>query len=118
EQGVFLSKTWRMHRDVCGFISDKIYAGRLDSHRDCDRQSTVAGTGLRWLRAEHTGNTTNSIEEAELIAKEIAGLMSTPWTNRYGHEHPLTATDFMVVAPYNHQVHTIRDRLAIDTHTR
>lgn len=70
-RGVFLSETHRMHPDVCGFISEQIYQGRLGSHPECRRQSTVAGTGLRWLRAEHNGNTASSVEEAELIADEI-----------------------------------------------
>ena len=29
DRGVFLSTTWRMHPDVCDFISDQIYEGRL-----------------------------------------------------------------------------------------
>lgn len=111
-RGVFLSKTWRMHNDVCGFISDEIYGGRLVSHPDCRRQTTVAGTGLRWLRAAHRGNSTQSPEEADLIVAEIAKLIGTPWTNQKGEVKPLTVKDFMVVAPYNDQVHTIRDRLA------
>ena len=118
DRGVFLSTTWRMHRDVCRFISDEIYEGRLTSHPDCARQTTVAGTGLRWLRAAHQGNSTRSCEEAELIAAEIARLIGTEWTDKKGNQRPLTATDFMVVAPYNDQVHTIRDRLADDTRTR
>jgi uncharacterized protein len=114
DRGVFLSKTWRMHDDVCGFISDEIYGGHLGSHPDCKQQTTVAGTGLRRLRADHRGNSTQSPEEAELIAAEIAGLIGTPWTNQKGKVNRLTVKDFMVVAPYNDQVHTIRDRLATD----
>jgi uncharacterized protein len=112
DRGVFLSETRRMHPDVCGFISQQIYDGRLHSHRDCCGQSTVAGTGLRWLRAEHHGNATASTEEAELIAGELTRLIGTEWINHTGTAQPLRASDFMVVAPYNDQVHTIRDRLS------
>ncbi|PIJ37778.1 hypothetical protein BMW24_001305 [Mycobacterium heckeshornense] len=116
-RGVFLSQTWRMHDDVCSFISEQIYGGRLISHPSCAQQTTVLGTGLRWLAANHRGNSTRSPEEADLIAAEIGRLIGTPWTNQKGEEKPLTAVDFMVVAPYNDQVRCIRDRLARDAHT-
>lgn len=91
--------------------------GRLISHPSCAQQTTVLGTGLRWLAANHRGNSTRSPEEADLIAAEIGRLIGTPWTNQKGEEKPLTAVDFMVVAPYNDQVRCIRDRLARDAHT-
>ncbi len=116
-RGVFLSETRRMHPDVCEFISEQIYGGRLGSHSDCSRQSTVAGTGLRWLRAEHHDNTTCSAEEAELIADEIGRLIGTKWTDREGVVKPLATGDFMVVAPYNDQVHMVRGRLDSDPRT-
>jgi uncharacterized protein len=117
DRGVFLSETRRMHPDVCGFISQEIYEGRLHSHADCLRQTTVGETGLRWLRAEHHGNATASVGEAELIASELARLVGTEWTDQHGVAKPLLASDFMVVAPYNDQVHTIRERLGRDPRT-
>ncbi|MGV9709995.1 TM0106 family RecB-like putative nuclease [Gordonia sp. NPDC003424] len=114
DRGVFLQQTRRMHPALAGFISEQIYDGRLISYVDCARQSTVAGTGLRWLRAEHEGNRTSSVEEAELIAVELSTLIGTDWTNHNGDTRPLQATDFMVVAPFNDQVNTIRARLAQD----
>jgi uncharacterized protein len=117
DRGVFLSEIRRMHSDVCGFISEQIYEGRLHSHADCLRQTTVAGTGLRWLRAAHDGNATASVEEAELIAGELARLIGTEWTDQHGVAKPLLASDFMVVAPYNDQVDTIRERLGRDPRT-
>ena len=65
ECGVFLTETWRMHPDVCTFISDEIYEGRLHSNPSCAQQNTVLGTGLRWLPAAHEGNSTQSSQEAE-----------------------------------------------------
>ncbi len=50
DRGVFLKETRRMHPDVCRFISDRIYGGRLESFADCARQTPTVGTGLRWLR--------------------------------------------------------------------
>jgi superfamily I DNA and/or RNA helicase len=116
-RGVFISQTWRMHPDVCGFISEEIYEGRLTSHPDCTRQTTAAGTGLRWFRADHHGNSTASAEEAELIADELCRLIGTTWTNKDGEQHTLKNCDFMVVAPYNDQVNVIRTRLQQDSRT-
>ncbi|MEW2481735.1 TM0106 family RecB-like putative nuclease [Mycobacterium sp. NPDC049093] len=114
DRGVFLSTTWRMHPDVCAFISEQIYEGRLTYHPNCARQSTTAGTGLRWIAAAHDGNTTSSMEEADLIAAQLLQLIGTTWVNFDGAEKELTVTDFMVVAPYNDQVRAIRERLAAD----
>ncbi|OBK86373.1 hypothetical protein A5648_05880 [Mycolicibacter sinensis] len=117
DRGVFLSKTFRMHPDVCRFISDEIYSGRLTHDVSCEQQRTVAGTGLRWMRAEHRGNSTSSMEEAELIATEIARLVGTTWTDEEADEKSLTVDDFMVVAPFNDQVRMIRERLNADAST-
>lgn len=118
DRGVFLSETRRMHDDVCGFISDQIYEGKLTAHPDCKRQTTTAGTGLRWLRADHRSCRTYSVEEADLIATEIGRLVGTPWTNFDGVENALTTDDFMVVAPFNDQVRTIRGKLDSSEATR
>jgi uncharacterized protein len=118
DRGVFLAETRRMHPDVCRFISDEIYDGRLHSHPSCAHQTTELGTGLRWLRAEHEGCATESVEEAELVAAQIGELMGTKWTNHRGEIAPLTAHDFMVVAPYNDQVHLLRELLDADPLTR
>jgi len=117
ERGVFIPETWRMHPDICDFISEEIYEGRLHSHPNCRNQTTTAGTGLRWLKACHHGNSTSSTEEADMVAAVIAELMGTPWTNFKGETNPLTPDDFMVLAPYNDQVRTIRRLLDSDPRT-
>jgi predicted RecB family nuclease len=103
ERGVLLDVTWRMHPDVCSFISDVMYEGKLESHDSCAGQTTAAGTGLRWIRAEHEGRSTESPEEAALVVAKIKELLGQPWTDQHGVTRPLTAADFMVVAPYNDQ---------------
>jgi predicted RecB family nuclease len=118
DRGVFLTETRRMHPDVAGFISDEIYEGRLASHISCHGQQTEFGTGLRWIEAHHSGRSTESIEEAALVAAEIARLMGTRWTNHRGEDRPLKPDDFMVVAPYNDQVRLIRSFLDQDAVTR
>ena len=111
-QGVFLAETRRMHPDVCGFISRQIYEGRLSSHESCERQVTEFGTGLRWIRVEHSGRSTESIEECDAVSEQILEMLGTVWTNHHGETRPLRGPDFMVVAPYNDQVRLIQRRFA------
>ncbi len=118
DRGVFLTETRRMHPDVCRFISEQIYQGRLVSHPSCARQSTEFGTGLRWLEADHIDCSTESAEEAEIVAAEIRRLIGTTWTDQCGDRAPLGVDDFMVVAPYNDQVNLLRDHLQSDHRTR
>ena len=110
-RGVFLTTTRRMHPDVCEFISQEIYEGRLAAHESCAVQHTAHGTGLRWLRAEHAEHaerSTESIEEAELVSQEIRRLLGSRWTDSDGSQRDLVIGDFMVVAPYNDQVRLMR----------
>jgi uncharacterized protein len=111
DRGVFLTETWRMHPDVCRFISDEVYEGRLSSHPSCALQTTSAGTGIRYLPVEHRGNGSQSPEEAERVRAQIAELVGTPMTDQQGRTRPLTTADIMVVSPYNAQVRLLRQRL-------
>jgi uncharacterized protein len=108
-QGVFLSKTWRMHPDVCDFISRQIYEGRLTANENCIQQTTNFGTGLRWLAAQHERRSTQSPEEIDIVLAQITTMLGTPWTNQKGEVASLTPRDFMVVAPYNDQVDLIKE---------
>jgi uncharacterized protein len=114
DQGVFISETWRLHPDVCRFISQQIYEGRLTSNELCWQQSTEFGTGLRWLEARHRRRSTESPEEAEIVAAQIAEMVGTKWVNQRGESRALEPRDFMVVAPYNDQVNLLRSRFQTD----
>ena len=65
DRGLFLEHSFRMHPDVCRYISHAFYAGRLESAAPA--RPCAAGTGLRWLAVEHEGNRTSSVEEAAAI---------------------------------------------------
>lgn len=112
DRGVLLDTTWRMHPDVCGFISDVMYDGKLSSHQSCHGQTTVEGTGLRWIRAEHDGCSTESPAEAAIVAETIERLIGTEWTDQKGQARPITASDVIVVTPYNDQRRLIDRTLA------
>ncbi len=111
DQGVFISETRRMHPDVCRFISNQIYEGRLSSHESCAQQNTQFGTGLRWLEAHHEKRSTESPEEADIVVAQVTAMLDTPWINQHGESSPLRPQDFMVVAPYNDQVRLLRHAL-------
>jgi uncharacterized protein len=117
DRGVLLDVTWRMHPDVCDFVSRTMYDGRLGWEPGCARQRIdspgLSGTGLQMMRVEHEGNRGHSVEETEVIATEIAKLLhGGSYVDRDGQRHPLTLDDILVVAPYNAQVRCLRDRLA------
>ena len=118
DRGVFLTETRRMHPDICRFISDEIYESRLHSHPSCANQDTGLGTGLRWLRADHSERSTESEEEAEIVRSTVHELLGTTWTDKDGITAPITVDDIMVVAPYNDQVALIHQTLDADARTR
>ncbi|MCP4306935.1 MAG: TM0106 family RecB-like putative nuclease [bacterium] len=118
DRGVFIEETRRMHPDVCRFISDRIYEGRLSSHSGCAIQTTDAGTGLRWLGVEHEGCSTDSEEEATAVAAQVQSLLGRNWTDKDGFTRPITTADMMVVAPYNDQVRLLRRHLWADPMTQ
>jgi uncharacterized protein len=113
EQGLFLDVSWRMHPDVCAYISDNFYESRLSSAPGCALQAVrgddhLAGTGLRWLPVEHTGNRTASAQEAAAVGRLVQRLLGRGWVDEHGVERLLTPHDVLVVAPYNAHVAALR----------
>lgn len=116
-QGVFLSTTRRMHPSICEFISHQMYDGRLVADESCARQSVDGEAGLRWVRADHSGCTTSSEAEAEIVHRLVRSVIGRPWFDQHGISHTMTSADVMIVAPYNDQVDLIRKVLRTDTQT-
>jgi predicted RecB family nuclease len=117
-RGIFLPVSRRMHPDVCRFISDQVYEGRLASHPDTVRQA-VRGTrfpeaGAFWVPVQHEGNAQIASEEVEAIRASVTDLLKGTWTDKDGTTRPIRASDIIVVAPYNAQVNALRDAL-LDT---
>ena len=117
DRGIFLAKTWRMHPDVCGFVSELSYDGRLVSAAGCERQRVDApvldGTGLRYVPVEHQHNAQQAPEEAAVVARLVKTLLdgAATVTDRNGTARPLTAADILVITPYNMQVRCLRELL-------
>jgi uncharacterized protein len=117
-RGVLLTESWRMHPDVCKFVSERSYDSKLHSRARCVNRrinadtGSVTGAGLRTFPVTHGGRSQASPEEAGVIAAACRDLLvSTTVTDDEGVTRPLTARDILVVAPYNLAVRTISERV-------
>lgn len=116
DRGIFLATSRRMHPDVCAFVSEQVYEGRLDSHPDTERQR-IAGagalpeTGAHFAPVAHEGNAQEAPEEIAAIRATIERLLGATLTERDGTARPLALADIIVVAPYNAQVNALIEAL-------
>ncbi|MBI1318338.1 MAG: TM0106 family RecB-like putative nuclease [Candidatus Hydrogenedens sp.] len=118
ERGLFLEQTWRLHPEICAFISELFYDEKLLSKADCAHQRIVSegrvgGSGIRHLPVPHTGNKSFSIEEADATAQLVNDILASTatWIDRAGDEQELTLDDILIITPYNAQVFEIQQRL-------
>ena len=120
KSGIFLSKTRRLHPDLCRFISDAFYDGRLLPEARNERQCLVLDanadpglrpTGLRFIAIEHEGCSQKSEAEADRVRNLYQSLLSQCWTDREGVLDRIGVRDILVVSPYNMQVNLLRSRL-------
>jgi uncharacterized protein len=112
ERGLFLEHTRRMHPEVCAFVSEVVYDGRLESAEGLERQELEGvGAGIRYLPVEHEGRSQSAPEEAERIAAELEALRGRWYTAADGRRWQLSHEDVMVVAPYNAHVRCLAQRL-------
>jgi uncharacterized protein len=120
ERGIFLGTTWRMHPDVCGFISDAVYDGRLAPELHNEKQRLLLGkdahpalmsAGIRYVPIEHDACSQKSQEEAELIVELVGSLLKQRYRDKSEREHPMSLNNILVVAPYNMQVNLLKQML-------
>ncbi len=120
ERGVFLGTTYRMHPDVCRFISEAIYDFRLHSAPATFRQALVLDgnahpavkeTGIRYLPVHHDACTQRSDEEAEIVTALVENLLTQRYRDGKGNVHSFSLNDILVVAPYNMQVNLLKRSL-------
>ena len=123
ERGVFLKDTWRMHPDVCRFISDAVYSGRLEAEPQNANQRLVVveetapairPTGISFIAVSHDGCSQRSDEEAERIRALYAELLTLQYADRDGVLHQMDSANILVVAPYNMQVTRLMQVLPAD----
>jgi uncharacterized protein len=120
--GIFLGETWRMHPEVCRFISGAVYEDRLMpkpltesrtiNFRNGPGRYIQQSAGVVFIPVEHEGNTYESEEEAEVITQIVGELTRQLLTESGKPDRPLTRDDILVVTPYNLQVRILRERLS------
>ena len=116
EQGVFLDLTYRMHPEICSFVSGSFYEGKLQPAEGMNLQEVIgttrfAGHGLVYVPVEHAGRSISSPEEKDVVLRIVRELISgkNKWTNHEGKKSTLTASNIKIIAPFNSQVNSIQD---------
>ncbi|HZT15683.1 MAG TPA: TM0106 family RecB-like putative nuclease [Gaiellaceae bacterium] len=102
DRGLFLERTYRLHPDVCDYVSEEFYERRLRPDPVTATRTTQLGTGLRWLPVDHEGRRQESPEEAARVLDQVETLLAAG----------VSADEIVVVSPYNAQVNLLRETLA------
>jgi predicted RecB family nuclease len=124
EKGIFLEKTYRLHPEICEFISQAVYEGRLQSNElETKKQVLTLPTGvltlpfykpagILYLPVSHEGNTQCSEEEVAVIQSVLAELLTCQtYDKNLGQQRPITINDILFVTPYNMQVRMLQEAL-------
>ena len=120
DRGIFLAKTWRMRPEICSFISNAVYDGRLE-HELCTETRSIYLTreskylqrsiGLAYVPVGHEGNTYESEEEVTAIKRIVNDLLGQT-LEQAGHvSRPISPEDILIVAPFNLQVRKLKAAL-------
>jgi superfamily I DNA and/or RNA helicase len=120
DRGIFLSTTWRMHENVCRFISDAVYDGRLHPEKDNQNQSLILSksahdslreNGIRFIKADHEGCSQRSEVEGEIVRDLLSSLLEQRYRDRDGKVNFIGLENVLVVTPYNVQVNYLKSIL-------
>lgn len=120
DRGIFLATTFRMNPDICRFISEAVYDGRLVSDPSAHQQridigtstdDALAPTGLRFVAVDHAGYAQRCPPEAERLKQTYETLLGKTWIDRKGAKKAIGTGDILVITPYNMQVNHLRDVL-------
>lgn len=120
DRGIFLDTTWRMHPDVCRFISEAVYQGQLRSEDSTRHQRLLLRdgadpdlmpTGIRFIPQSHQGCGQRSEEEALRVKALYENLLKQGFRDSAGREHDMTPDDILVLSPWNMQVNLLKRHL-------
>jgi len=81
DRGLFLEETWRLHPEVCAFTSELYYEGKLTSvaqthGQRVDGPEPFNGVGLRFVPVAHSGNSSESAEEVQVVREFVDALLA------------------------------------------
>ena len=117
EKGIFLGVTYRMHPDVCRFISDAIYDSRLLSAPSTVEQRLLLNdsshpalrpTGISYFPIAHEACSQRSEEEAAVVRELVEDLLTQRYQDGEKQEHAFSLDNILIVTPYNMQVNLLK----------
>lgn len=114
DRGVFLDVTWRMHPEICDYVSEMFYSGRLHAKQSNNNQKLSGNTnyeqpGIYIKSVLHEGNSNHSPEEIIVAQQVVEELLNNDisYTDSVGEAHPLTEGSIKIISPYNAQVNAL-----------
>ena len=120
DRGIFLATSYRMHPEVCRFISEAVYDGRLyPEARNVQRTLVLNDDAHPWLKPagllhapmSHVGCSQSSAEEAQAVLALYLSALKQRYTDERGCAHAMGVDNILVVAPYNVQVNLLQRTL-------
>lgn len=121
DKGIFLDVTWRLHPEICHFVSELFYESKLGSKSGLENQTLsgskdFSGSGLRFVPVSHEGNQSSSSEEVHAVKQIVDELLdgNVKYFNSKNEEYTLSAKDIKIITPYNAQVNALIESLGND----
>ena len=120
ELGLFLDVSYRLHPEICSFVSHHCYEGRLQPAPGNEKQSVSLPKKTRWVTkpsgilfspVEHDDGGQGSEAEADRCLQIFEELLGSGYSDKTGKKRKLALEDFLFVSPYNLQARYIRERL-------
>jgi Ni2+-binding GTPase involved in maturation of urease and hydrogenase len=108
----FLPVSYRMQKELCKFISDSFYDGKLVSFEN-DESVTVKidklDKGLTFRAIDHKNSSQSSEMEASVVVSTILELLDRNVVSSDGTSRKMNPSDIIVISPFNLQVKQIQD---------
>lgn len=120
DQGILLSTTWRLHPNICRFVSSAFYDGRLAPHHSNRRRALVLGphahpalrpSGISYWPVDHAGRSQGCDEEVAEVAAMFGSLMGQRYRDLTGRVRRMGRENVLVISPYNVQVGLLKAAL-------
>ena len=117
EKGIFLEKTYRMHSNICDFISNSFYEKRLIADKNNANQKVLQNNGesikngIYLVDLNHSSSSVQNIKEVNYIQNIYKNLIQKNWINRSSEKDQITNKDILVVSPFNAQVNLLKENL-------